>query len=148
MTDLVAGSKRKRAGTGASEHYKEPRLGGSLRERYVELQHVDSEIWLYKLNEIVANYKDNHTGIPDLSADIRIVFPTEEYIGAYASHGQSKTVFVIRSSGRKAGRFDGAVLKISREYDIEPRVVSILPGITPKLHLEAIGKDGNVEYHC
>ena len=27
------GSKRKRAGTGASEHYEEQRLGGSLRER-------------------------------------------------------------------------------------------------------------------
>ena len=127
--------KRKRAGTGASEHYEEQRLGGRRQKRGAELQHLGSEIRFFKLNEIDANYKDNHTRIPDLSADIRIVFPTEEYIGAYASHGQSKTVFVIRSSGRKEGRFDGAVLKIRRGYDIERAVMRHMQGLTPKLHV-------------
>ena len=113
---------------------------------------LDSEIRFVKLNEIDANYKDNHTRSPDLSADIRILFPTEEYIGKYISHGHSKTVFVIRSSGRKEGRFDGTVLKISRGYDIEPAVVSAPKPrqyqIVPKLYYEGIGKDGEVEYHC
>ena len=101
---------------------------------------MDSEIRFFKLNEIDANYKDNHTRIPDFSADIRILFPTEEHIGAYASHGQSKTVFVIRSSGRKAGRFDGSVLKISQEYDTEPHVAEQLPGLFPQLQFEASGQ--------
>ena len=83
----------------------EQRLGRSL----------DSEIKLFKPNDIDPNYKDNHLRIPDLSADIKIKFTTEEYNGAYVSHGQSKTVFVSRRSGRKAGRFDGSVLKISQE---------------------------------
>ena len=112
----VTGWKRKRAGTGASEHYEEQRLGRRRQKRGAELEHLDSEIRLFKLNEIDANYKDNHARIPDLSADIRIVFPEEEYIGVYASHGQSKTVFLIRSSSHQQGRFDGAVLKIRRGY--------------------------------
>ena len=66
--------------------------------RDAKLQRLDSEIRFFKLNEIDANYKDNHTRIPDLSADIRIVFRTEEYIGKYVGHGKSKTAFVIRSS--------------------------------------------------
>ena len=124
-------------GTGASEHSssdsetfapwrrasnEEQSLGASQRKRGAKRQRLDPEIGLFKLNEIDANYKNNNTRVPDLSAEIRIVFPTEEYIGKYVGHGQSKTVFVIRSSGRKEQRFDGAVLKISRGYDIEPTI--------------------------
>ena len=144
----VTGWKRKRAGTGASEHYEEQKLGRRQQKCDAALQHLNSEIQLFKLNEIDANYKDNHIRIPDLSADIRIVFPTEEYIGAYASHGLRKTVFVIRSSSHKQASFDGAVLKISRGYDIEPSMLRVMPKIAPTLYYEGIGKDGDVEYHC
>ena len=123
--------KRKLPGTDASEDY-ELKRGDRLRRTLAEAwrttssdeqrfdRRLDSEIKLFKLNDIDPNYKDNHIRIPDLSADIKSKFPTEEYNGAYVSHGQSKSVFAIRSSGRKAGRFDGAVLKISQEYDTEP----------------------------
>ena len=148
----VAEHDERSDGTGASEHYEEQSLGASRQKRGAKLQRLDSEIRFFKLNEIDANYKDNNTRIPDLSADIRIVFPTEEYIGKYVSHGQSKTVFVIRSSGRKEGRFDGTVLKISRGYDIEPTVARAPQPrgyqIVPKLYYEGIGKDGEVEYYC
>ena len=84
---------------------------------------------MFKLNDIDANYKDNNTRIPDLSADIRIVFRTEEYIGKYVSHGNSKTVFVIKRTGHKVGRFDGNILKMRLrtdecERDIEPTIAT------------------------
>ena len=37
----------------------------------------EAEIRFFKLNEVDPNYRINHNRIPDLSADIRIVFPTE-----------------------------------------------------------------------
>ena len=137
--------------SGAIEHDEEHSLGASRQTLGAKLQHLETEIRFFKLNEIDANYQDNHTRIPDLSADIRIVFPTEEYIGKYVSHGQSKTVFVIRSSDRREGRFDGTVLKISREVNTEP-MVAMAPKpsgyeIVPQLYYEGIGKDGEVEYH-
>ena len=97
-------------GTGASEHCSidsetfAPRRRASNEEqkRGAKRQRLDPEIGLFKLNEIDANYKSNNTRVPDLSAEIRIVFSsTEVYIGKYVGHGQSKTVFVIRSSSRK-----------------------------------------------
>ena len=136
--------KRKHPGSHASEDY-EMETGDRLRRTLAEAwrttssdeqrlgRRLDSEIKLFKLNDIDPNYKDNHLRIPDLSADIKIQFTTEEYNGAYVSHGQSTTVFFIRSSGRKAGRFDGSVLKISQEYDTEPHVAEQLPGLFPKL---------------
>ena len=147
-------------GTGASEHSSSGsetfapwrRASNEEQKRGAKRQRLDPEIRLFKLNEIDANYKNNNTRVPDLSAEIRIVFPTEEYIGKYVGHGQSKTVFVIRSSGRKEGRFDGAVLKISRGYDIEPTIAKAPkpPGfqIVPKVYYECRGKDGEVEYYC
>ena len=83
-----------------------------------------------------------------MSADIRVVFPDEEYVGAYASHGQSKTVFVIKSANRKKGMFHGAILKIKRGYEIEPEMMHEVPHVTPKLLYECLGYDGNVQYHC
>ena len=85
---------------------------GHSDERDAKLPRVESEVQLLKLNEIAANYKVNHSRIPDLSADIRIVFATEEYIGKYLSHGKTKTVFVIKRTGHKVGRFDGNILKM------------------------------------
>ena len=103
----------------------------------------EAEIRFFKLNEVDPNYRINHNRIPDLSADIRIVFPTEEYIGKYLSHGKSKTVFIIRSSSCNMNRFDGNILKISRESDIEP-MIAMTPNphgfeITPKLYYDGIG---------
>ena len=56
-------------------------------------------IRFFKFNDIDASYRNNHVRVPDLSADIRIVFPAEEYIGKYVGHGKSKTVFVIKRFG-------------------------------------------------
>ena len=138
--------QRKRASAGATEHDEEHALAERPRQRKrgEDLQDLDPEIQIFKFNKIDAD----HIRTPDLSADIRVVFPTEEYIGAYVSHGQTKTVFAIRSSSRKEGKFDGAVLKIRRGYDIEPSVMRQVQGLTPKLLYECIGKDGNYEYHC
>ena len=86
--------------------------------------------------------------MPNLSADIRIAFLEEEYIGRYLSHGKSKTVFVMRSNDHNKNRFDGNVLKISRERDIEPAIAMVATEITRKLSDEGIGKDEEVEYHC
>ena len=105
---------------------------------------------MFKLNTSASGYKQNHPRVPDLSADIRVKFPDEpEYNGVYVSHGQSKTVFEIKSAYRKKGRFDGAVLKIRRgQVDAEPAVMRQLPDVSPKVLYECIGKDGNYEYHC
>ena len=121
------------ARTGATEHYEEK---------------SDPEIRLFKLNEVDADYEQNHSRVPDLSAEIRVVFPSEEYTGVYLSHGGSQTVFVIRSSNRQEGRFDGAVLKIKHGHDVEPAVMRQIQDATPKLVYECIGKDGDDRYHC
>ena len=91
-------------------------------EHDVKRRRSDSEIQLFKLNQVDANYGDNHSRRPDLSANIRIVFPSEEYIGRYVSHGRTKTVFVLKSRGRQKGRFDDSALKISRDHDVEPEI--------------------------
>ena len=61
----------------------------------------DPEIKLFKLNTAASGYEQNHPRVPDLSADIRVKFPAEEYIGVYVSHGWSKTVFEIKSAYHK-----------------------------------------------
>ena len=136
-----------RKALGSNSGLGEPTL---QRQRVEGRQHLDPEIRFFKLNTVDEDYKDNHSRIPDLSADIRVVFSSdgEEYTGAYISHGRSKTVFVIRSCSRKKGRFDGAVLKISRKHDIEPDVMRQVQELTPKLFYECMGKDGRDEYHC
>ena len=116
-----------------------------------------SKVRLSKLNEIAANYKTNHSRKPDLSADIRIRFPDEEYIGTYVNHGGSKTVFIIRRSGFTKGRYDGKLLKIRSRtpdcpWDKEPEIARAAKraghNILPEISWEGIGVDGYDEYHC
>ena len=80
--------RRKRIGIGATEHDAQ-----------------DEDIEIFALNDIDAGYRRNHHRRPDLSANIKVVFPTEEYVGAYLSHGQTKTVFVLRSSSLVVGSY-------------------------------------------
>ena len=84
--------------TGAAEH-NDTRIGRTL----------DPATPLLRLDKSVQN-QGHHPRRPDLSANIRVLFPNEEYTGEYLSHGQSKTVFILRCQER---RFDGAVLKLS-----------------------------------
>ena len=114
-------------------------------------------IYFYKLNGVSPHYRDYHKRVPDLSADIRIVFPNEEYIGHYVAHGQSKTVFVLEKAGHRPGSFHGCVLKITRanddsKVDIEPEILkSFLPQeyqVVPRLYWEGHGTDNCVNYQC
>ena len=127
-------SRRKRVEIGATEHDAE-----------------DGEIQIFRLDDIDAGYKRNHSRRPDLSANIKIVFANnEEYLGAYLSHGHTKTVFVLKSSSaRQRGKFDGAVLKIRRRgYDMEPELMRQAKEVTAKLYHQCMGRDGNDQYHC
>ena len=141
-------AERKRVGTGATEHDAKHGERPSRRKRDDDGQQLSRELQFFKLNEIDAGYKGNHTRIPDLSADIKVVFPAEAYVGAYLSHGQSKTVFVLRSSTRQKGKFDAAVQKIRREFDREPEVMRQAQGLTARLLHDCMGEDGNDLYHC
>ena len=122
----------------------------SRRKHATKHDDEDPDIKIFPLNGIDPTYKLNHSRLPDLSANIKVVFPTEEYMGAYLSHGQTKTVFVLKSnSARHTGKFEGFVLKIRRQgLDMEPQVMKKANGITPRVFYECMGRDGNAQYHC
>ena len=140
--------ERKRVGYGTTEHAAVHGERPSRRKRGDDGNQSSTELQFFKLNEIDAGFKDNHPRVPDLSADILVKFPSETYVGAYLSHGNSKTIFVLKSRSRHKGKFDGEVLKISREHDKEPAVMRQAQEITARLLHECYGKDGNDVYHC
>ena len=75
--------------------------------------------------------KTHHNRQPDVGIGIlvsvcRSPVEKEEYYGVYLSHGKSKTAFELKSyEANQSGRFDGKVLKVSREQDMEPSVADI-----------------------
>ena len=71
----------------------------------------------------------------------------EEYTGLYLSHGNSKTVFILKGSDSRA-MFHDKVLKTTRGFDVEPLVFRQMQGSTPKLLYECYGDDGHNKYHC
>ena len=111
------------ARSGASEHAANSAL-------------VHPKITLRKLDQSTqrqVDTKGNHPRSPDLSANIKVVFPSEVYTGEYLNHGQSKTVFLFkRSSALCAGKFHGAVLKVCKKMDLEPPVFKQMSGLTPQ----------------
>ena len=65
----------------------------------------------------------------------------------YLSHGNSKTVFILKGSDSQA-MFHDKVLKTTRGFDVEPLVFRQMQGSTPKLLYECYGDDGHNKYHC
>ena len=68
--------------------------------------------------------RGNHTRAPDLSPNIKVVFPEPartEYIGVHLTHGKNKTVFLLKSR-KESDPAHGDVLKVAREKDGEPAV--------------------------
>ena len=77
----------------------------------------------------------------------------EEYYGEYRGHGQSKTAFELKSyEANQSGRFDGKVLKVSREQDMEPSVFRRTStfGVTTSILYEGVGVDAasGKRFHC
>ena len=77
----------------------------------------------------------------------------EEYYGVYLGHGQSKTAFELKSyECNQRLRFDGKVLKVSRERDMEPAVFreASQRGVTTTILYEGRGVDAGSrqQYHC
>ena len=96
----------------------------------------------------------HHHRQPDLSTSIRVYIPSssgpdDEYAGEYRGHGHKKTVFEL-SGLPHPRRFDGAVLKVARQTDIEPSVFKQTSeyGITTPVLYECYGFDDRVKYHC
>ena len=81
-------------------------------------EQLDPEIQLSKFSASNAGDRQNHTRVPRSNAETRMVFPSEEYTGVYLSHGQSKTVFVIRSGNREKV---SKLLESNADPDIENR---------------------------
>ena len=116
---------------------------------------VDPKITLRKLDQSTQRQVDatgNHPRSPDLSANIKVVFPSEVYTGEYLNHGQSKTVFLLKqgrlSCEGRPGKFGGAVLKVSKKIDLEPLVFKQMSGSTPQVLYECWGQDGHQLYYC
>ena len=164
-----AGSVHRLCGVVPRPFHREHRAGNAVMEQQSEHRGVEQQsdhrgvrtgatehdgehgdIQIFPLNDIDAGYKRNHSRRPDLSANIKVVFPKEEYVGAYLSHGHSKTVFVLRSSSaHQKGKFDGAVLKLRRSgLDIEPDIMKQAEGVTAALFYQCMGRDRHDQYHC
>ena len=100
----------------------------------------------------------NHPRSPDVGTSVLVsVRPSprerEEYYGEYRGHGQSKTAFELKSyEVNQSGRFDGKVLKVSREPDMEPSVFRRTSnfGVTTSILYEGVGVDvaSGKRFHC
>ena len=100
----------------------------------------------------------NHPRPPDVGTGVLVsVRPSprerEEYYGEYRGHGQSKTAFELKSyEANQSGRFDGKVLKVSREQDMEPSVFRRTStfGVTTSILHEGVGVDAasGKRFHC
>ena len=83
----------------------------------------------------------NHDRTPDIGMRIRVTMRHEEghgakeYIGEYYGHGKSKTVFIL--NGASGDPYDGKILKVTAEPDIEPDVFTKMtersPGTTSRI---------------
>ena len=100
----------------------------------------------------------NHTRPPDVGTGVLVSVrrsprEREEYYGEYRGHGQSKTAFELKSyEANQSGRFDGKVLKVSREQDMEPSVFRRTStfGVTTSILYEGVGVDvaSGKRFHC
>ena len=116
-------------------------------------------IWLQKCRPLTEiRIQTNHPRSPDVGTGVLVsVRPrhgeSEDYYGEYRGHGQSKTAFELKSyETTQRGRFDGKVLKVSRNTDMEPSVFRIASrvGVTTRILYEGGGVDtasGN-RFHC
>ena len=99
----------------------------------------------------------NHPRPPDVGTGVLVSVrlpwrEREEYYGEYRGHGQSKTAFELKSYEVPSGRFDGKVLKVSRERDMEPSVFRRTSnfGVTTSILYEGEGVDvaSGKRFHC
>ena len=86
----------------------------------------------------------------DPGLGIEIVMPGSIfYYGKYLARGKSKTVFELDCPG---ALFHGKVLKITKEYDVEPSVFAQTSkrGLTTDILYNCVGKDcdSHRSFHC